>query len=68
MPILKALREKYPLISIHIVSTYGYSDLSRRDADIAIRFSEAPDDYLVGRRLPDFRDSVFASADYIAAN
>lgn len=68
LPILKAFREKYPLISIRVVSTYNYSDLSRRDADIAIRFSDAPDDYLVGRRLPEFRDSIYATPEYIAAH
>lgn len=67
-PILKAFRDMYPLISIRVVSTYGYADLSRRDADIAIRFSEKPDDYLVGRRLPEFRDSIYATPEYIAAH
>lgn len=67
-PILKAFRDRYPLISIEIMSSYGYADLSRRDADIAIRFSEAPDEHLVGRRLPEFRDSVYATRAYIAAH
>ncbi len=68
LPILQAFRDQYPLINIELVPSYGYADLSRRDADIAIRFSEKPDDHLVGRRLPEFRDSIYASPAYIAAH
>lgn len=38
LPILVSFKDQYPLIDIELVSTYGYTDLSRRDADIAIRF------------------------------
>lgn len=65
LPILVKFREMYPLIDIDLVTTNTYSDLSRRDADIAIRFSDEPEEHLVGRRLPPFRDAIYASADYI---
>lgn len=67
LPHLARFRRDYPEIDLEVVATYGYSDLGRRDADVAIRFSEAPDDYLVGRRLPTFRDAVYASPGYVAA-
>ena len=65
MDALVEFQEKYPEIDIEIVSTYGYSNLSRRDADMAIRFSHSPDEHLVGRRLPPFYDSIFASPAYV---
>lgn len=65
LPVLTSFKNQYPEIEIEVVSTYEYSDLSRRDADIAIRFSDVPDDYLVGRRLPPFRDSIYATPKYI---
>lgn len=68
LPLIAEFKKQYPLITIDIESKYGHADLSRRDADLAIRFSEKPDDYLVGRRLPVFRDAVFASPDYIEAH
>ncbi len=58
----------YPKIDVELVVSYAVSDMSRRNADIAVRFTDAPDDWLVGRRLPVFRDSVYATQDYIAAN
>ncbi len=68
MPHLAEFQALYPLIELQIVSSYGYSNLSRRDADVAIRFSASPDDHLVGRRLPDFAYAVYATPDYIAAH
>ena len=65
LPMLEQFQKDYPLITIELNSTYGQADLSRRDADLAIRFSDKPDDYLVGRRLPEFRETVFASPAYI---
>jgi DNA-binding transcriptional LysR family regulator len=68
LPHLARFRQHYPEIDLEVAATYGYSDLGRRDADIAIRFSETPDDHLVGRQLPTFRDAVFASQAYVEVN
>jgi DNA-binding transcriptional LysR family regulator len=65
LPIVDHFCERHPAIEIEIVSTYAFSDLTRRDADIAIRFSQQPSDHLIGRRLPAFMESVFASPDYV---
>lgn len=65
LPSLPAFKAEFPQIDIEIVATNAYSDLPRRDADIAIRFQEKPDDHLVGRRLPPFRDAVYATPEYI---
>ncbi|MEM9796389.1 MAG: LysR family transcriptional regulator [Pseudomonadota bacterium] len=64
LPILSAFRERYPKIEIELVTTYAYSDLSRRDADLAIRFSETPEEHLVGRRLPPFHDAIYCTPGY----
>ncbi|MFQ6553526.1 LysR family transcriptional regulator [Aestuariibius insulae] len=68
LPMIAEFKAQYPLITIDLESTYDHADLSRRDADLAIRFSEEPDDYLVGRRLPVFGEAVYASPAYIAAH
>lgn len=68
LPYLARFRDNYPDIHLEVVATYTFSDLDRRDADVAIRFSEAPDEHLVGRRLPRFCDAVYASRNYVEAN
>jgi len=45
--------------------TDKYLDLSRGDADIALRAGEGNDDTLVGRKICDSTWSVFASRDYV---
>ncbi|MEM8796068.1 MAG: LysR family transcriptional regulator [Pseudomonadota bacterium] len=58
--------DAYPEIDVEIVVTYAVSDLTRRDADIAVRFLDEPEGWLVGRRLPIFRDAIYATPDYIS--
>lgn len=65
LPSLPDFKAEFPQIDIEIVATNDYSDLPRRDADIAIRFQEKPDEHLVGRKLPSFRDAIYASRDYV---
>lgn len=61
---LKRFCEAHPRIRLHLVNTYDLSDLSRREADIAVRFSRDPGEALVGRRLPDFADAIYSSQRY----
>ena len=65
LPMLVEFKERYPMIEIELVSTFAYTDLSRRDADIAIRFTNSPDEHLIGRKLPAFKDAIYASPAYI---
>ncbi|MCZ6589396.1 MAG: LysR family transcriptional regulator [Alphaproteobacteria bacterium] len=65
MPHLADFGRLYPEIEIEMVSTYDFSDLARRDADIAIRFAREPESYLVGRRLPDAAEAVYATPEYV---
>ncbi len=65
--VIVALREKHPGIQVELVPSNQMSDLTRRDADIAIRHArpEAPD--LIARRIADINVSLFASEDYLKA-
>lgn len=68
LPHLNAFRLEFPLIELELVATYEVTDLDRRDADIAIRFSEHPAEHLVGRRMPVFNESIYASEKYIISH
>lgn len=68
MPHLARFSDLYPDIGLEIISSYALSDMSRRNADIAVRFQEAPDGFLFGRRLPAFGDSIYATRAYIEAH
>ena len=51
MPVFASFRKAYPTISLDIVMTNQSLNLSKRDADIAIRATDTPPETLVGRRI-----------------
>ncbi|QHQ37131.1 LysR family transcriptional regulator [Algicella marina] len=53
-------RQLQPEITLDIAVSNEISDLSLREADIAIRPASSPDDHLVGRRLGPIRQAVYA--------
>jgi len=65
MPYIAQFAELYPDIEIELNASFEKADLTRRGADIAIRFQQKPDAHLVGHRLPDFARAIYATQDYI---
>ena len=63
LPIFAAFRTAHPLIRLDIVIASQTLNLSRRDADVAIRASDSPGETLVGRRLANLNWAVYARAD-----
>ena len=51
MPIFASFRRAYPTINLDIVLSNQVLNLSKRDADIAIRATDNPPETLVGRRM-----------------
>ncbi|MDJ0703150.1 MAG: LysR family transcriptional regulator [Leptolyngbyaceae cyanobacterium MO_188.B28] len=64
-PDLQRFKLAYPDIDLEIIASYDIVDLTKREADVAIRFMSNPPDYLVGHRLPDLNISYYASPEYL---
>lgn len=64
-PRLSEFVDTYPGLEIHLVTTNDFLDVSRREADIAIRMDNNPPQALVGKKLMRYRDTVYASPDYL---
>ncbi|MGJ8621281.1 MAG: LysR family transcriptional regulator [Yoonia sp.] len=64
-PVMQRLRADAPGIEIEIVASDRLEDLTRRDADIAIRHVRPDQPDLIARQLPDLTASFYASTDYI---
>lgn len=60
-PLLPAFTEKHPGITIELATDYQWANLSRREADIALRPSNNPGDAMVGRRVGLLRSAVYRS-------
>ncbi len=56
-------RRAYPEIALDVVVANQALNLSKRDADVAIRATEKPNDTLIGRRAAGIAWAVFAATD-----
>jgi len=64
-PHLASFYRKHPHIVVDIVMTNNILDLSRREADIAIRPTQSLEAPLVGRRVADVHFGIYASPAYL---
>lgn len=58
-PLLAGFRETYPKIQLEILLSNQPLNLSRRDADVAIRATDNPPETLVGRRISAMSWAVY---------
>ena len=65
-PRLAEFTKAYPKIEIRMVMTTRRVDISRREADIALRIDNNPPETLVGKRLFPFYQTAYATPDYLA--
>ncbi len=61
-------RQRYPDIRLELVVGAESLDLSRREADIAIRATSHPPQHLVGRQVCSFAWAFYASPEYLEQN
>jgi DNA-binding transcriptional LysR family regulator len=65
-PMFCAFRQRYPEISLDFVIENRALNLSRRDADVAIRASVDPPQSLIGRRVATIAWGAYASQAFLA--
>lgn len=68
VPALAELRRSHPGLSIELRADTRTLDLSRREADVAVRFSRPREPSLVARRLGPQRFGLYASRAYLDAH
>ncbi len=64
-PIIEKLRKQWPKIEIEIIASSDTSDLSRREADIAIRNYRPKQQELIAKRVQDTLGHLYASKVYL---
>ncbi|GGC62331.1 LysR family transcriptional regulator [Chelatococcus reniformis] len=65
-PIFAAFSKRFPQIRLDVVLGNAALNLSRRDADVAIRATERPPDTLVGRRIATIAWAVYGRREDFA--
>ncbi|MGN6570470.1 MAG: LysR family transcriptional regulator [Pseudolabrys sp.] len=67
VPLLAPLRRQHPALELDIVGETGAADLTRREADIALRLSRPAGEGLVARKLGDLRYGLYGARTYLDA-
>ncbi|WBS02647.1 LysR family transcriptional regulator [Pseudoduganella sp. SL102] len=65
VPVLQRFREQHPHVALQLVVNTSFLNLTRREADVALRPSNTPPDSLVGRELGSVATALYASRDYL---
>jgi DNA-binding transcriptional LysR family regulator len=63
---LAALRASHADIQLELVVSNTMANLTRREADIAIRPTPKPPETLVGRRIAEIAHAIYGSSEYLA--
>lgn len=63
--ILANFKKAYPDIEVELLVSNSNVNMSTRQADIAIRATPNPPEYLIGRQVSTLNWSLFASHDYV---
>ena len=64
-PCIAQFQSKQPGIKIDVIVSDALHDLSRRDADLALRATTNPPEYLIGRKVFSFSWHIYASKGYL---
>jgi DNA-binding transcriptional LysR family regulator len=65
-PHLRAFQAAYPAVELELITGNAFFDLSKREADVALRPSRHPGDAMVGRRLTRVAVALYGARDYLA--
>lgn len=65
--IVARFAEMHPRIDVTMIAANEVISLQRREADVAVRVSDAPDETLFGRLATGQRRGLFAARDYVQA-
>lgn len=65
-PILARLATTHPDLRVEVIVSDSEYDLTRREADLALRATRAPPEHLVGRKVGDYQWHVVGTEAYFA--
>lgn len=68
IPQLGLFKRAYPGIDLRLQGSSSLADLAARQADIALRLTPKPPDYLIGKKVLPLRHGIYASAKYLKKN
>lgn len=68
VPVLKSLCDKHPMLRLELHTSHELVNLTRRDADIAVRATREPPPHLVGKHLGPLHFAMYAGSNSAVQN
>ncbi len=65
MPMFASFSKQYPQVELHILVANIDASLSQREADVAIRLTNAPTETLLGKRIVTVASTIYGSRSYL---
>jgi len=65
VPLLDAFLARYPQLRLELTTDNAFVNLSRHEADLALRLTASPPSHLVGRRLREVQYRLCSTASYL---
>lgn len=66
--LLTRFEQTYPEIELHIAVTNRFEDITRAETDVSLRVAHQVDDDVVGRKVLQYSQGIYASRAYLEAN
>lgn len=66
--ILVRFTETYPEIDLDVSATNRFENINRSETDVSVRIAHNVDDDVVGRKVLQYAQGIFASKDYLDAH
>jgi DNA-binding transcriptional LysR family regulator len=67
IPLIARFRQRHPGVTVQILTQGAFPNLSRREADVAVRAAVQPPEDLVGRRVGHVQIALYASKEHVKA-
>ena len=64
MPIMHQFCQNYPEIELELLATYDTLSLSQRQADVAFRFCQKPDDHLIAKKISSMYRACYVTRNW----
>ncbi len=63
---LMQFMDTYPEVNLEVLISYNVLNLTKREADVAIRITDNPPEHLVGRKVCRYHCANYATPEYLA--
>ncbi|MEM9266753.1 MAG: LysR family transcriptional regulator [Cyanobacteria bacterium P01_F01_bin.13] len=68
MPDIVQFMDMYPDVNVEVLISYSVLNLTKREADVAIRITENPPEHLIGRKVCRYHCANYGTPHYLATH